>query len=201
MDREICIISSDEEFAHMLKIELGRRFRRVGVAALADSAKTDLLIVDLDSAAPPDVCDRPTVCFSKFEGRLPTSGEARGLLRPFRASRLIALCESLLNVPAEERQARILGLDRLRRLAIVDGREIPLTDCEFRLFAALLEARGSQMSSDELVSAVWGEEGGRNLLSVYIHYLRKKLEADGRKLIHAHRGGGYSIPDAADAII
>lgn len=201
MDNEICIISSDAEFANMLKIELGRRFRRVSLAESAEVAHAELLVIDIDSAALPDVCDRPTVCFSKFETRLPRDGEVRGLLRPFRISRLIALCESLLMIPTNERQARILGLDRLRRLAIVDGREIALTDCEFRLFAVLLEARGAALGAEELVRAVWGDEGGRNLLSVYIHYLRKKLESDGRKLILAHRGGGYSIPDSVDAIL
>ena len=142
------------------------------------------------------------ICFSRVEERLPTSGKARGLLRPFRTSRLIALCEAMLMVPPEERKERILGIDRLRRAAIVDGVEISLTDCEFRLFAALLEARGEALSNETLISAVWGDEPrGASLLPVYIHYLRKKLEGNRRKLIFAHRGGGYSIPSATDAVL
>ena len=203
MNTEIYIVSAETEFPHMLELELRRRFRRVSViGSVSDAASGALLIIDIDSVPLPEPYEGCVVCYSRSESRLPVEGEMRGLLRPFRTTRLIALCESLLNIPADERQARLLGLDRLTGRAIVEGVEIALTDCELRLFAVLLEARGEPLGSDELIRAVWGEsEHGRSLLPVYIHYLRKKLESDGKKLIYAHRGGGYSIPAAKDAIL
>lgn len=203
MNPDIYIISKDAELAQMLKIELGRRFPQVQALSTLDRVSDGaLLIVDLDNAEAPIEETRTVICFSRFEERLPTSGKARGLLRPFRTSRLVALCEAMLLIPPEERRERILGIDRRLRAAIVDGVEIALTDCEFRLFAALLEARGEIMSNAALISAVWGEEErGTSLLPVYIHYLRKKLEGDRRKLIFAHRGGGYSIPSAIEAVL
>ena len=203
MNPDIYIISKDTEFARMLTIELGRRFSQVrALPALDRASGGSLLIVDLDSDEVPTEETRAVICFSRFEERLPTSGKARGLLRPFRTSRLVALCEAMLMIPPEERRERILGIDRRLRAAIVDGVEIALTDCEFRLFATLLEAKGAILSNEALISAVWGEEErGPSLLPVYIHYLRKKLEGDRRKLIFAHRGGGYSIPSATDAVL
>jgi DNA-binding response OmpR family regulator len=55
--------------------------------------------------------------------------------------------------------------------------------------------RSSSGIRTQILGAVWGGFGGDdNVLEIYIGYLRKKLEADGRsRLIHTVRGIGYVI--------
>ncbi len=69
-----------------------------------------------------------------------------------------------------------------------------LTPTEARLFSLLLEADGAPVSRRALLVGTFGEAEADNegLLNVYIHYLRQKLERDGKKRIFAHRGRGYS---------
>ena len=70
---------------------------------------------------------------------------------------------------------------------------IRLTEVEFALLSALIDANGSFLSRKALRAAVWGEEGTDGLLSVYIHYLREKLEHDGEKVILSSRKEGYAL--------
>ena len=69
-----------------------------------------------------------------------------------------------------------------------------LTPTEGRLLSLLKAANGAPVSSKELLTGTFGQEEAENdgLLRVYIHYLREKLERDGKKRIFAHRGRGYS---------
>ena len=66
-----------------------------------------------------------------------------------------------------------------------------LTPLEGRLLALLQEAEGKPVSRDALMQALWGDDGTEDKLNLYIHYLRKKLEADGVRRIFACRGRGY----------
>ena len=69
-----------------------------------------------------------------------------------------------------------------------------LSATEYRLFTALVRHAGLVMSSERLLDLAWGQaEGGPENLRVYIGYLRRKLEADGRgiRLIETVRGFGY----------
>lgn len=84
----------------------------------------------------------------------------------------------------------LTALEELRR-----GDAPPtLTPTERRLLAVLIEAEGEPVSRQALLVAAFGKEEADNqgLLNVYIHYLREKLERDGKKRIFAHRGKGYS---------
>jgi DNA-binding response OmpR family regulator len=55
---------------------------------------------------------------------------------------------------------------------------------------------GNVASKPEILDHVWGMDfaGDPNVVEVYVGYLRKKID-DGRakKLIHTHRGLGYSL--------
>lgn len=66
-----------------------------------------------------------------------------------------------------------------------------LTATEARLFRTLREASPHPVSREVLIRSAFGEDGNDRLLNLYIHYLRKKLEADGKKRIFACRGKGY----------
>ena len=65
----------------------------------------------------------------------------------------------------------------------------------------LASRAGSVVTKDELLRAVWGDEQAatRNVVEVYVGYLRRKLDADGREpLIHTVRGVGYVLRRAPD---
>lgn len=69
----------------------------------------------------------------------------------------------------------------------------PFSPTEERLFRVLRDASPEFVSRDELVRAVFGEEEDGGRLNLYIHYLRKKIETDGKRKIFVHRGKGYSL--------
>lgn len=83
-------------------------------------------------------------------------------------------------------KARILAL-------LGDAPLPPLTPTEERLYRALKEASPSFVSREALVRAVFDTDEDAGKLNLYIHYLRKKIETDGKKRIFACRGKGYSL--------
>ena len=57
---------------------------------------------------------------------------------------------------------------------------------------------GHVVPSIAIMESVWGEDAevGRNVLEVYMHMLRKKVDADhSRRLLHTVRGIGYVLRD------
>ena len=61
-----------------------------------------------------------------------------------------------------------------------------------------LEHPEQVLTRDQIYEAVWGYDASlaSNSLEVYIGYLRRKTEADGRpRLIHTVRGIGYVVRD------
>ena len=57
-----------------------------------------------------------------------------------------------------------------------------------------MQAGGKPLSRRELLSAVWGEDDvEEGVVTVYLHYLRKKLERGGKKMLYAIRGRGYAL--------
>lgn len=72
-----------------------------------------------------------------------------------------------------------------------EGGETPLTPTEQRLLSLLKAANGAPVAREVLLREVWGEGASDGLLNLYIHYLREKLEKDGKRRIFASRGKGY----------
>lgn len=84
----------------------------------------------------------------------------------------------------------------LQRVEASDGSPIGLTRIENGLLHALLQSRGSVVSRDELLGAVWGGEepyvGDKHVVDVHVSNLRRKLEQQGLKgLIGTTRGVGF----------
>ncbi|MBP3436502.1 MAG: winged helix-turn-helix transcriptional regulator [Clostridia bacterium] len=137
---------------------------------LTDSHSATLFLVDLDTC-PQKELPSAALGFSRKKTEAPFPV----LLRPF----------------DEEAVLRFLRSHR---------EETPFpafTPTEELLFTLLKEAKGEPVSARELLLKAFGEEEAENigLLHVYIHYLRKKTESDGKKRIFAHRGKGYSYKD------
>lgn len=93
-------------------------------------------------------------------------------------------------------------LDRTAHRCRVHGREVELTPREFALLDHLLTHAGALRTRDQILDAVWGIDfdTGTNMVDVYTHFLRRKLEAHGvRDVIETVRGRGYrlTLPEPA----
>jgi two-component system OmpR family response regulator len=63
-----------------------------------------------------------------------------------------------------------------------------------------MQAKGTPVTRAQLLAAVWGEgETDEGVVTVYLHYLRKKLERHGKKMIYAVRGHGYALREEEEA--
>jgi two-component system KDP operon response regulator KdpE len=73
-----------------------------------------------------------------------------------------------------------LRVDLERRQVSRNGEAVDLTPTEFRLLAHLVRHKGRVLSHEELQEEVWGPgyTDATDCLSVYVRYLRKKLEDD-----------------------
>lgn len=75
-------------------------------------------------------------------------------------------------------------------------RSIELTRTEFQLLELFLRNPRQVLTRELIFERVWGFDFGptSNTLSVYVGYLRRKIEADGEvRLIHTVRGVGYML--------
>jgi len=89
-----------------------------------------------------------------------------------------------------------LRLDATRRLAFVDGRELPLTTLEFDLLLAFARAPGRVFGREALIERVWGPDfdGVDRVVDVHVSNLRQKLAAAGAEgLLRTVRGVGYAL--------
>jgi two-component system OmpR family response regulator len=79
-------------------------------------------------------------------------------------------------------------------VAQIQGQTLDLSAREIGLLEVLLNRMGRLVSKDQLVEHLcgWGEEVSHNAIEVYVHRLRKKLEAGGVKIATV-RGLGYCL--------
>ncbi|MES2162429.1 MAG: response regulator transcription factor [Pseudomonadota bacterium] len=126
------------------------------------------------------------------------------LAKPFYVEELVARIHALLRRVSGERQNVLtlgpLRLDRLSRVAEVDGRAVELTAREINLLEYLMRSPGRVYTRTQILEHVWGYdfEPQTNMVDVCIQRLRKKLELPDSVAIEAVRGVGYRLrkPDA-----
>src|SRR5580704_11622871 len=120
--------------------------------------------------------------------------------KPFEIAELVARLESALRRPklAKPHTVRYadLSIDLDTRTVMRDGREIELSAREFDLLVALARHPQRVFTRDQLLDMVWGahRDVGQGAVETYISYLRTKVDVGFRsRLIHTHRGAGYSM--------
>lgn len=90
-------------------------------------------------------------------------------------------------------------LDLPTRSVEVNGAPIELTPREFDLLATLVQNAGRVITTTELIQMAWGPRfrDATDNIKPYIHYLRKKIEADpaAPRWILTARGVGYRFND------
>jgi len=87
-----------------------------------------------------------------------------------------------------------LSYDRVGKVAAIDEQKLDCSARELALLEMLMQRAGRMVSKEQLVDHLceWGEEVSTNAIEVYIHRLRKKLEA-GNVKIATVRGLGYCM--------
>lgn len=89
----------------------------------------------------------------------------------------------------------VLMIDLEIKLVEMDGKLLKLSSTEYDLLACLVRNMGKIVSHNQLMQEVWGSSYGNteSNLTIYIYYLRKKLEDSkhGHQYIHTQWGRGY----------
>ncbi len=134
------------------------------------------------------------------------------IVKPFSAQELLARVRAVLR-RAERGQIedfhepvfrhKDLEIDLARALVTVGGKEVSLTATEYRLLQTMASNLGHVLSSEELLTSVWGPEykDDKEILWVCLSRLRQKIEADPKNPIHivTRQGIGYLMPPADEA--
>ncbi|HEX6796379.1 MAG TPA: response regulator transcription factor [Ktedonobacterales bacterium] len=124
------------------------------------------------------------------------------LVKPFAMDELLARVEALLRRRGRELEAGQilevgdLTLDLVRHEARRGDRVIELTAKEFALLEFLMRHPGQALSRGQITDHVWRYdlEALSNVVDIYIHYLRDKIDRGHEKpLIKTVRGVGYKI--------
>jgi DNA-binding response OmpR family regulator len=138
------------------------------------------------------------------------------LTKPFSPRELLARIRTVLRRTQVGHEAqgtrvcrayRIPGWElnlRTRRLTASDGREVPLSNGEFNLLAALLGTANRVVSRDQLIelSRRYDNEVYDRAIDVQILRLRRKIEGNpaAPQIIVTERGMGYRIAVTVEAV-
>jgi len=124
------------------------------------------------------------------------------LAKPFSFDELLARIRALLR-RAQKYKTRILKvadleLDPVAHKVARAGKEIALTGKEYALLEYLMRNTGRIVTETNIIDHVWDmqSEPFTNVVSVYIYYLRNKVDKGfDKKLIHTVRTLGYIMRD------
>lgn len=188
---------------------------------LVDSAAPDLVLLDLSMPGMHGFevleqirlfSDVPVIILTVQDDEL---DKVRGLelgaddyiVKPFGHLELLARIRSVLRrvegSPGPVERPFISGelrLDFNRRRVTVGEKEIRLTSTEFRLLEVLARQAGRVLTSEVLLSRVWGRDASDDVdyLKAFIYRLRQKIEPDPAqpRYLHTERGVGYWLDDS-----
>lgn len=104
------------------------------------------------------------------------------IVKPFSCIELLARIEAVLRRTKPDRtfQIRNVSISLNERIVRLDGKEVPLTNREFKLLEVLLINRNLALSREKLLDLVWGYDyfGDTRTVDVHITKLRKKLNLE-----------------------
>lgn len=122
------------------------------------------------------------------------SGASDYVIKPFDITEVMARIEcAILRNSANGKEVTTcqttkgeLVVDRKSIRMTLAGKEIKLTDTEFRLLLELVQNAGKVLKYDELLTRVWGRvyRGERGYLYDYVNHLRNQIELDPHHPMH-----------------
>lgn len=128
------------------------------------------------------------------------SGADDYMVKPFDFSELMARLRAITRRKAGAAENILksgdLVMDRKAHRVFRGEREISLTAREYDILEYLMLNPDTVLSRDKLSYHVWNYDydGGSNVIDVYVHHLRKKIdgESDEKKIITV-KGAGYKL--------
>ncbi len=120
------------------------------------------------------------------------------LIKPFAFAELLARLDALTRRVGRTTRLAYgpVEMDVPAHRVTVDGTVLDLTPKEFDLLECLLRGTGRVLTRAEIKEYVWDFtfDAPTKVVDLYVHYLRRKLEAAGAPdVIETIRGVGYSI--------
>lgn len=123
------------------------------------------------------------------------------LVKPFASMELLARLRSIGRrrtdeMPESRLEADNLVMDLIRHEVRRGEEIIDLTAREFALLEYFLRHQGQALTRTQILAAVWrfDTEVISNVVDIYVHYLRDKIDRHARKkLLHTIRGVGYAL--------
>jgi DNA-binding response OmpR family regulator len=219
----ILVADDSPEFQLLITTVLERAGHMVATAADGHEAlrafyerRPDLVVLDVDMPSLDgwsvlerirEVSDAPVLMLTGEDAEVDKVRGLRGgaddyVTKPFVGGELVARIEALLRrsrgrVPDAPDVTRLgsLEVDRVQRIATVDGRELTLTPLEFRLLAAFARNPRQVLGAERLAELVWDEPyTSRDQVKLLVGRLRRKLAgvADAPE-IETVRGSGYRL--------
>lgn len=225
-EAEILIVEDDPQIRRFLRATLtaeGYRFHEAMTAAegMAQAAARhpDLIVLDLGLPdrdglevirSVREWTQTPIIVLSargqeKDKIEALDSGADDFVAKPFAVGELMARIRSALRRSATIAdkgagsvfEAGSIRVDLQKRLVQVDGREVHVTPCEYKLLQALIHHAGKVVTQRQLLAEVWGPQHVEQAqyLRVYMAQLRRKLEADPArpKFLLTEPGVGYRM--------
>jgi two-component system response regulator RegX3 len=221
--RTILMVEDEESITEPLSEALAREgfdTQVTGTAAgaleLAGRVEPDLVLLDvmLPDGSGYDVCRELRAASAVPIIMLTARGEETDrivglelgaddyIVKPFSAREVVARIRAVLRrageqsaTPHEPIDLGPLHLDRAKRVAALDGRELDLTRKEYELLELLMSEAGSVITRERLIDEVWDVNwfGSTKTLDVHVSGLRRKLGDDSSapRFIHTVRGVGF----------
>ena len=130
-----------------------------------------------------------------------TAGGDDYITKPFGLDEVAARVGAVLRRTREHRPSNPtlavadLTLNTLTHEVRRAGVLVDLSPTEFRLLRYLMLHQGTVVTRARLLEHVWSYDfnGDDTVVATYISYLRRKVDGRGERLIHTHRGVGYSL--------
>ncbi len=179
MKSRVGIITSNDLIFNKLRLILRADAAVERVTEDCYPGEYDLVFADADAVVPEGV-------------NAVTVGEGSSVPFPFKHEDVLgAFCNAKSICPSP------LTLSANGKHAFLNGEVIKLSSGEYRLLERLLEGGDDFIPVEDLLRDVWGNQCDEGSVIVYVHYLRRKLEKHGEKIILSTRVGGcgYKIDD------
>ena len=134
-----------------------------------------------------------------------TAGGDDYVTKPFSLEEVIARLRALLRrsgaMSTRSDSTLVVGdltLDEDSHEVTRGGTEISLTATEFELLRYLMRNPRRVLSKTQILDRVWSYDfGGKSsVVEIYISYLRRKIDAGRKPMIHTVRGAGYMLKAA-----